>query len=193
MQTKCATTLLIAFLLFVSVQCENKNSRVDLEITDNEGKTAIFHAAQGGNVEITTLLIDHGARVDRTDKKGNSVLHDSVLYGNFGVTELFLKSGAKANLRRFTDGHTALHIACQLGRLDIVKLLVEKGGADIEIAANDGSTPLAVALRNEHIEIADYLQTKQNHTRHMGKTNQKKIEQTVKRDESRRMKDREEL
>jgi len=43
-------------------------------MTDRQGQTAIFGAAQGRRVAIVRFLLDHGAKVDVTDDMGRTLL-----------------------------------------------------------------------------------------------------------------------
>jgi ankyrin repeat protein len=98
-------------------------------------------AASQGLVEIASLLISQGAKVNAVDWFGNTPLHAGIRYPE--VVELLLKSGARINARN-AFGNTPLHLAVADRR--VVELLL-KAGADVRAKNYLDKTPLDYALR----------------------------------------------
>jgi ankyrin repeat protein len=42
---------------------------------DNEGRTPLHAAAEGGKVKVVRVLLEHGANVDAVDNEGRTSLH----------------------------------------------------------------------------------------------------------------------
>ncbi len=61
---------------------------VNLRYGTNDGKTVLMMAAEGGNVEIVTMLLNNGADIDITDDHGKTALTWAEEKGNQEVAEL---------------------------------------------------------------------------------------------------------
>lgn len=77
----CATKILL----------ENK-ATVDME--DNQGKTALWHAAKMGNENGIRLLIAYQAKVNIKNKYGVSPLMIAIEHGHFEVAKILIENGA---------------------------------------------------------------------------------------------------
>ncbi len=77
-------------------------------VTLKEEKNALHLAAQTGHQEITKILLEHGAKINKGDGNNMTALMHAVKNGHHDVAELLLSRGARVNL---TDkgGWTALH------------------------------------------------------------------------------------
>jgi ankyrin repeat protein len=134
------------------------------------GKTPLQLAVKKGCVEITKLLVAHGASLKTLvedqptyDSKGidqdNTLLHIAVQKGCVEIIRfLVLEKKLNVNAKNYWE-FTPLHFAARNGCLDIVKLLVENG-ADVEAKSSsyyNTSTPLSLAIVNGHLDVADFL------------------------------------
>lgn len=129
-----------------------------LEITDREGKTAMFAAGEyrssdvdGARVECVRLLIEAGAKVNARDKEKNTPLHETFL---LDVQEELLKLGADVNARN-EDGETPIFTVVN----DDAMLLFLKHGANLTIRNKKGQTVVEAAenkgpLRQEALRKA---------------------------------------
>jgi len=123
------------------------------------GVTSLFRAARGGDVEITKLLIAHGALVDLPNEDDVTPLMTASGYrasaidtrGRFRtekqayeVTSLLLAAGAEVN-RQELFGQTALFGAATQGWNSVVQLLVDNG-ADLQHKDNNGNIALDAAM-----------------------------------------------
>ena len=98
-------------------------------------------AASQGLVEIVSLLIEQGARVDAVDWFGNTPLHAGIRYPQ--VVQRLLDSGAPVNARN-AFGNTPLHLAVADRR--VVEILLG-AGANVKARNYLDKTPLDYALR----------------------------------------------
>lgn len=103
-------------------------------IRDNDGYTALHHAAFNNSVEVLPLLVKTGTHRLRS----------------WGVWSIFIlrhdahSPEANLNARDSSEGTTALHLASFGGFIEAVEILI-KNGADMEITDHDGATPLVQA------------------------------------------------
>ena len=71
---------------------------VPVDIDVGFGSTAVKFAAIMNRTDVTQLLLDKGADVDkRSGFDHSAALHMAVRYGNTGVTKVLLKHGASTN------------------------------------------------------------------------------------------------
>lgn len=59
--------------------------KVDLNVTDKEGNTAIHLAAASGSFEMVMLLLENGLNVNTHNKKGQTPLYRAIEASNFGI------------------------------------------------------------------------------------------------------------
>ncbi len=140
-----ASTLELASLLLAA--------GADVNIRNQEGVTPLDYAVTSrfGNVELTELLLAHGADPKATDPDPQhpaQPIHDVASSGNgvdfegrVKVIDLLLKHGVDVNAKRRSDGNTPLHLAADIGNTKMVQALLERG-ADPTLRNARGQTPL---------------------------------------------------
>jgi ankyrin repeat protein len=127
-----------AHVAVVRVLLENK-ATVDLGNT-SMGATPLHKAvSHGASVEIVSLLLKHGARVNHSDRAGWTALHHAALSGKMANGEELIKSGAQINATS-NAGETPLHVAAFMGNLDFAKMLL-RHGANRSTKTPTGKTP----------------------------------------------------
>lgn len=136
------------------------NRGVDPNVGYN-GLTPLENACLNGNVEITKILVEHGAKVDGLEVKGKP-LYNAAKSGNVDVVEYLIKKGASVNsIPKYSDGsggESALMAAAYSGQFEVVKLLIENG-ADINYQNEnaDNGTALIWATSGGSRHIVEYL------------------------------------
>ncbi|OAL24496.1 hypothetical protein AYO22_05285 [Fonsecaea multimorphosa] len=100
----------------------------DVAEQNEDGKSALYLAAVGGDVEAVRLLLEHGADPNQRNKRNK-----------FGPGD------------HDEHGTTALHEAAQRGNVEMARLLIE-AGADAEAADEDGNTVLHEAVNEPAIK-----------------------------------------
>ncbi|KAL4630746.1 arf-GAP with coiled-coil, ANK repeat and PH domain-containing protein 2 isoform X3 [Arapaima gigas] len=89
---------------------------------DDDRKTPLVMAVQGGSLVTCEFLLQNAANVNQPDVYGRGPLHHATTLGHTGQVCLFLKRGASQNAVDI-DNKTPLAIAVEAANADIVTLL----------------------------------------------------------------------
>jgi|GEM_PF-524418 len=127
----------------------------DPNVTDIDGRSALFLASATGAEKLVSLLLKKGAAINTVDNFGTSPLNIASYNGFTDIVKKLIKHGADVNSIN-NVGVTSLNAAAKTGQVAIVKLLL-KEGADPEIANEDGKLPLDRARDEGHDEIVKLL------------------------------------
>ena len=87
---------------------------------------------------------------------GNTPLLLACVNGNEEIAKYLLEKGSDGNQKNI-KGMTCLHLSCVKGEYDLVKLLIEHK-ANIYIRDAEHMYPFHYAIKNDKVEILDYLQ-----------------------------------
>ncbi|KAI1835446.1 hypothetical protein DTO027I6_2827 [Penicillium roqueforti] len=126
-----------------------------VDMCHNGGRTALQWAVSGGHLNVTRLLITHGA-----DLKGNGNLNcdplaSAATRGHEDIVRLLLERGVDVDTPCGWDG-SALVATCDKGRLNIAEILLSRG-ADINAESEILGTPLEAAAMGGHWELVAFL------------------------------------
>ena len=141
-------------------------------------------AVRSGDLELMSILLDHGASVDTIDSMGNALLAIAAERGDVPMVHFLLERGGNPNVNDaehcpllFTEdsdvvleflnhgadvdavndyGATLLMRSSLTGNMSLVRLAVEHG-ANVAAETLDGSTASTLALEGGHPSIAHYL------------------------------------
>lgn len=152
------------------VQYLIEEGKINVNIKDKNGETALYKASKNNHIPIVKLLLDkYGAKANVKSKNGKTILHYIAKEGYLTLLEYFLhknrdrRLGMNINAKDNVDGYTPLHEAAKAGWINIVRSLVEKGKANTEIRANDdsffskGSTALDIAKAYNKRDVVNFL------------------------------------
>ncbi|MBN1472739.1 MAG: ankyrin repeat domain-containing protein [Syntrophaceae bacterium] len=106
------------------------------------------------NVEMVTLLINHGTDIRGAECGGTSPLHATMKTEFLDTAELLLKHGADINNQSSMGKLTPLHYAVSNGEVQAVRWLLEHG-ADINLQDADGGT--AISLGTSHVSSVEII------------------------------------
>ena len=84
----------------------------------------LVSASHSGSIEMTTLLLEKGADVNKLDKAGISPLAEAAECGHTALAKLLIEAGADLEVAGTQDGMTALLLASQAGYDEFVQLLI---------------------------------------------------------------------
>ena len=109
-----------------------KGARIDK--TDEEGKTALMHAADGeANLQdVATTLLDANAAVDLSEvEHGLTALMLAAEQGHIGMVQLLISAKCDVNYSTAIDGitYSALTMAGEEDHKETVRLLLDNGAA----------------------------------------------------------------
>ena len=144
---------------------------------DDQQRTSIHYAAEGGKVRNLLRLIERGVDVLQKDRNGYSALHLAALNGHTDCVRLLIEHGAEVNefthpydnndfLRDpFTDdssrpfdnpGCTPLMLAAEKGHLQTVQVLLQNGG-ELNRGNEMAWLPLHSAVSRNRTEVVKFL------------------------------------
>jgi ankyrin repeat protein len=136
-----------------------------VDAADDDGLTALHHAAIAGSAELVGILLENGADVKRTDLRKRTSLYVACLNARAEVATVLLAAGANRGAKD-RDGDTPIHAAGRAGDLATARAVISRhpdldgtdadaGGADVDAggagtdpdeAAKDGHASTALRL-----------------------------------------------
>ena len=104
-------------------------SGTDVNAPQGDGTTPLHWAAYRNDVELSRILLDHGAQPDALNRFGSTPLAEAIKIANLDLVEMLLDAGAGAESPN-EDGQTVLMLAARSGSVEIAELLL-RHGADV--------------------------------------------------------------
>jgi uncharacterized protein len=155
--TGCLTPLHMAVRAGPVESCELLLAAAEtlLDAEDNNGRTALMHAAQCGRSDIVQLLLQKGAAVNVTDSQESTPLSVATWYLHVEVAACLIAAGADVNAVN-SDGRSALMLAAQFVSIPLAKLLLDHG-ADINKQDRFGQNSLFRAACDGHVSMMELL------------------------------------
>lgn len=135
------------------------DSGTDVNLTNQDGATALMLAAFNGHTRVVELLLKHGANVNHVDNGGRTALMYAATDANLETLKLLIDSKINIDATENTEGFTALMFATAEGHIEATKLLLS-ANADTTLADKDGDTAESFALKAGHQAVADLFQEK---------------------------------
>jgi ankyrin repeat protein len=134
-----------------------RGSQTDVDWRGKDGKTALHHAAVGGQKEVAAFLLSKGAEANTKDGNDSTPLMLACEKGHLEVVEMLVEARKGLGLEeRDHDGMTALQHAVHGGHKDVVTFLLSKG-AEANTRDEQGSTPFMGACWKGHLDVAQIL------------------------------------
>jgi hypothetical protein len=125
---------------------------------DAAGRTALHHAAAGGDADAVRALMARGGAggAAAVTVSGNTPLHRAAAYGHLAALDVLLgASRAQLDVRN-KEGATPMSRAARWGHLEVVRALL-RAGANAEIADSRGFRPVEWASAKGFARVADIL------------------------------------
>lgn len=129
----------------------------DVDVRDENRRTALFFAAIQGNEDFVELLLRFNPKVGAVDKFGSSPLYYAAAANHVGVIEMLAEKNADLDQQN-RQGLTPLMVAASEGHLAAVQILVELK-ADITMTDFTGRTAYDWAVRNKRRVVIRYLKS----------------------------------
>lgn len=130
---------------------------VDPNLKDNNGRTPLSWAAEGGCAVVQLLLENGKVEVDTKDNDGRTPLLWAAKRGNEAIVKLLLETGkTDVNVKVFGDG-TPLSWAARLGHEAMLKLLLKADKVDVNKRDGYGWTPLCWATEKGNEAIVKLI------------------------------------
>ncbi|CAL4969321.1 unnamed protein product [Urochloa decumbens] len=129
--------------------------RVGVDPVDDEGRTPLFCAIEGENVEVVKYLLNHGANQDKADHEGQTPLHSAAAIGDCEMVELLIAKGAYVD--PVAVGGTPLHVAATKGQDSTMKILLEHNADCNKMDMIFGVTPLFAAINVGSVKCVKLL------------------------------------
>mmetsp|Transcript_37702 Transcript_37702/g.124902 ORF Transcript_37702/g.124902 Transcript_37702/m.124902 type:complete len:660 (+) Transcript_37702:14-1993(+) len=115
---------------------------VTVDAADDEGVTALMHAAMHGYGALVDLLLLHGASPLKTRNDGESAHTLAALYGRPAALGAFFRANGALVETPNALGRTPLHNAVTLRHLITIKYLIGAWRADPTVEDREGNSPL---------------------------------------------------
>jgi ankyrin repeat protein len=131
--------------------------KVDVNVAQPDGTTALHWAAHYNDVEAVNLLLKAGANAKVANRYGATPLSEAVIAGNAAMIEALLAAGASPKTLTTEAGETVLMTAARAGNVDAVKILLARG-ADVNAKESyKNQTALMWAAAEKHPEVVKLL------------------------------------
>jgi hypothetical protein len=99
-------------------------NNTDVNFTDGNSQTALYHAVKNGYLECAEVLLFHGANPDKGSENATP-LQCAAFYGDTAMIRRLLSS--RADINKICQNYTALSVALSRGNIEAAKLLVAAG------------------------------------------------------------------
>jgi ankyrin repeat protein len=148
LEVRCSGSAWHCCIRFSDPQCAPLVAQArgrDVNVTDESGRTPLFHAIIFSHLDAVAALLRAGADARISDRAGETPLSAAAAGGSADIVAALLAAGAPVDA---PDGRgwTPLHHAAAKGRGDAARALLRAGAAPLA-RDGDGMTPLGVAAR----------------------------------------------
>ncbi|KIW48394.1 uncharacterized protein PV06_00983 [Exophiala oligosperma] len=132
-----------------------KFNHTQLDTPGPRGLTPLHKAAEQGNVDIVTALLQAGALVAAQDNSGMTALHLAARRGHLSLVRLLVLAGGLVDIQD-RDGLCPLDYAATGGYTEVVRYLLENGG-NMWHKGHEAWTPLHRAARGGHTDTVSFF------------------------------------
>ena len=128
---------------------------VNIDHTNEEGKTALMLACGRGHEDIVHSLLSARANVNIQSNNGWTALMIASEHNHTSIIHMLLQANANRHPIK-SDELNAVMIASYIGNYEVVELLISKG-VDYKYQQEDGVNAFMLACQNRHTQIVELL------------------------------------
>ncbi|XP_051771058.1 caskin-2 isoform X3 [Ctenopharyngodon idella] len=129
--------------------------RLNVNYQDQDGFSALHHAALTGTTDLLSLLLEAQATVDIKDSNGMRPLHYAAWQGKAETVLMLLRAGASVN-GASQDGQIPLHLAAQYGHYEVSEMLLQHQSNPCTVNKVK-KTPLDLACEFGRLKVTQLL------------------------------------
>jgi hypothetical protein len=132
---------------------------INLDLSGEDGNTALHLAASAGHVAVVKLLLAQGAIANTRDAEGKTAMRRAVENGHHSVLRTIVSHSPNSETldAKFDRmGNVTLHYAVDYGDEDSILLLL-RSGANPNVQNRFGQTPLHLAAWGRNLIVLRYL------------------------------------
>ncbi|KAF4106611.1 caskin-2 isoform X4 [Onychostoma macrolepis] len=129
--------------------------RLNVNYQDQDGFSALHHAALTGITDLLSLLLEAQATVDIKDSNGMRPLHYAAWQGKADSVLMLLRAGASVN-GAAQDGQIPLHLAAQYGHYEVSEMLLQHQSNPCTVNKAK-KTPLDLACEFGRLKVTQLL------------------------------------
>ncbi|KAL3866656.1 hypothetical protein ACJMK2_043939 [Sinanodonta woodiana] len=129
--------------------------KIDLQLANKHGETAIHMAASGGHTEVIRFLQSKGVDISIKDKHGDSAVYWAARQGHVDVMKYLYEEGISMDTQN-KSGEAAIHVAARYGHASVIDFLCFCG-SDINLRDNLDETALHNAAWHGFVRIVQTL------------------------------------
>ncbi|KAI3644010.1 hypothetical protein MP228_010174 [Amoeboaphelidium protococcarum] len=133
----------------VSLRSLTAPVKVDVNTTDDEGRTPLIFAILGGHQECVQMLIERGALIHQADFTGRTALHWASYHGESQIVHMLLKAGGDPTMID-NQGRSCLHLSMFPSDSDVSLILLKRSSVMENLNQQDdlGLTSAMLAAQN---------------------------------------------
>ncbi|XP_058649465.1 caskin-2 isoform X3 [Onychostoma macrolepis] len=142
-------------LVCVLTELLGSTKRLNVNYQDQDGFSALHHAALTGITDLLSLLLEAQATVDIKDSNGMRPLHYAAWQGKADSVLMLLRAGASVN-GAAQDGQIPLHLAAQYGHYEVSEMLLQHQSNPCTVNKAK-KTPLDLACEFGRLKVTQLL------------------------------------
>lgn len=133
--------------------CHILSTKVDLDVTNSKGQTALHLATLQSCVNTVCALIHLQANPNIRDNEGNTCLHLAFKSGHIELVSVFMMDDRTDPSICDDEQNTVLHLALKLGHFNLVPIMLPRA-RDLTRQNSSGCTVIIEAIKNQLEELA---------------------------------------
>lgn len=122
----------------------------------NYAHTPLYYACKFNHIDVTKLLIENGACVNKVANLSESPLQIACSEGHDDIVKILLKVPNLDTSYTSRQGYAAIHYFCIDGYDDILILLLEHG-VDVNVTDGFKNTPLHIVCREDYLDLIEIM------------------------------------